>query len=103
MEITQNSMTDKNCPQISTTQQPLNISSNWADIFSMFFLGMLFGWKEPPDLSKFKPKLENAIQGGGIAEADIAELAKVLNCPIETLKEAIESIKNETNNINVKP
>lgn len=69
----------------------------------MFFLGMLFGWKEPPDLSKFKSKLENAIQGGENAEADIAELAKVLNCPIETLKEAIGSIKNETKNINVKP
>ena len=48
-------------------------------------------------------KLENAIKGGENAEADIAELAKVLNCPIETLKEAIESIKNETNNINIKP
>jgi hypothetical protein len=93
MDKIQNSMTDKNCPQISTTQQPLNIPSNMADIFSMFFLGMLFGWKEPPDLSKFKPKLENAIQGSENAEADIAELATSLNLPAEKVQEAINTIK----------
>lgn len=84
--------------------------SNLVNYLCVATLEMLFGFVQMPDIEAMTTKLENAIKGGENAEADIAELAKVLNCPIETLKEAIEtlkeaieSIKNETNNINIKP
>lgn len=78
-----------------------NIISNVADIFALGTLGMMFGCPMI-DYSKIRETLKRVVTNKG-SNNDIAELAKVLNCPIETLKEAIESIKNETNNINVKP
>lgn len=73
--------------------------SNLVNYLCVATLEMLFGFMQIPDIEAMTTKLENAIKGGENAEADIAELAKVLDCPIETLKEAIESIKNETKNI----
>lgn len=73
--------------------------SNLVNYLCVATLEMLFGFVQIPDIEAMTTKLENAIKGGENAEADIAELAKVLNCPIETLKKSIESIKNETKNI----
>lgn len=89
---------------IKSMEKLQNINqSNLVNYLCVATLEMLFGFVQMPDIEAMTTKLENAIKGGENAEADIAELAKVLNCPIETLKEAIGSIKNETKNINVKP
>ena len=94
IKIIQNSMTDKNCPQISTTQQPLNIPSNISGVTSLIFLGMLFMSIPCMDiLGKFDSDTQIKMLGNSLSDNELKELAESKEETYESVKNAVKECK----------